>query len=439
MSRLTELTQFSGTIADDDNLYMVDVSDTTDNAAGSSFKVRADTFRQYFSGNNVVSVNSKSDFPAPSGGVITLADNTTYVIHGVIDIGSDRIVVGSGTAIQGVNRFTDFLSYSGTGVMLTATANHTITECGLICPNGQVLSLVGSGSETAVYTNSYILSCNIVGSVAGWRTLSLRSFSVVAVADTGASGLLFAGACSSFQMSNSLWQGVAGLVCIDLFSATFDRIQITGGNRFVTGATTNAIGGLPNSGNLNAGGVGLITGNLFDADGSVLSPDITQDDLQWQLEGNAGLQNSYFYGCLTKDATSTTAITQNVYTPVTGTTTDCRGGVGRWQQSADNMLQDLSVTPQLTKLEAIVQGAKATGSGSDTYAMKIYRDQGTGTWTAIDESINTAEISTTGGGMVSSAIVVPVVNEKFAVYITNTTSGVDFDVSSMKLEAFKVS
>ena len=37
--RITDLTEFSGTVASDDWFEMVDKSDTTDNAAGSSFKV----------------------------------------------------------------------------------------------------------------------------------------------------------------------------------------------------------------------------------------------------------------------------------------------------------------------------------------------------------------------------------------------------------------
>jgi len=37
--RITDLTEYTGTVADDDWFEMVDKSDTTDNAAGSSFKV----------------------------------------------------------------------------------------------------------------------------------------------------------------------------------------------------------------------------------------------------------------------------------------------------------------------------------------------------------------------------------------------------------------
>ena len=48
-----------------------------------------------------VFVNSKSDFPTPSSGVITLQDNYTYFICSTVDLLGDRLVAGDNTTILG--------------------------------------------------------------------------------------------------------------------------------------------------------------------------------------------------------------------------------------------------------------------------------------------------------------------------------------------------
>ncbi len=54
----------------------------------------------YFA-SNTVQVNSVSDLPAASAGVRTLTASTRYVINASIDIGSDKLVMQNGTAIEG--------------------------------------------------------------------------------------------------------------------------------------------------------------------------------------------------------------------------------------------------------------------------------------------------------------------------------------------------
>ena len=50
---------------------------------------------------NYVIVKALSDFPAAVSNVITLADNATYQISGTIDLGSNRIVMGTRNSIIG--------------------------------------------------------------------------------------------------------------------------------------------------------------------------------------------------------------------------------------------------------------------------------------------------------------------------------------------------
>jgi len=234
----------------------------------------------------VTIVNAKSDFPDPDvSNVINLLDGETYLISGNINIGGDRISFGIGSAIIGSNRFTDFITYTGTDTLFTATSQHKIEEIGIIASLAQVFDLSGTTSETAVYTNSYIVSCDSVGTIHDWRTIVFRSFSVVG-ATTG--GLTFTGDIEAFDMTNSYWSdGVAGTM-LDLNGATFDRVQVLSGNRFNVLGGVTAIDGAVDNGNLNAGGRGLIEGCIFEGAGTYLN-NITTQDTQWTMQGNAGI------------------------------------------------------------------------------------------------------------------------------------------------------
>ena len=51
--------------------------------------------------SNFVFVASSADFPAPVGGVITLAASTIYYVTGTVDLLGDRLVSGENTALVG--------------------------------------------------------------------------------------------------------------------------------------------------------------------------------------------------------------------------------------------------------------------------------------------------------------------------------------------------
>ena len=63
-----------------------------------------------------VIVQTASDFPAPSGGEITLVDNTSYVIDGVVNI-ADTIVPALNNSITSFSFSTHELNYTGVGSM----------------------------------------------------------------------------------------------------------------------------------------------------------------------------------------------------------------------------------------------------------------------------------------------------------------------------------
>ena len=84
--------------------------------------------------------NHLDTLPAAITGVITLANNTTYTLVGATNIGTDRIVFGSNSAIRGLDPQNDIITYTGTGDMLTATdVNLIIDNIGVSCANGTLI------------------------------------------------------------------------------------------------------------------------------------------------------------------------------------------------------------------------------------------------------------------------------------------------------------
>lgn len=75
---------------------------------------------------NTVQINQLSDFPAPSGGVITLLPATVYRINADIDLGANSLLMANGTAIIGETAQGNTLTSSNvTTINTTATGFST--------------------------------------------------------------------------------------------------------------------------------------------------------------------------------------------------------------------------------------------------------------------------------------------------------------------------
>lgn len=150
---------------------------------------------------NHVLVKVKADLPAPSGGVITLADNTAYEINGTIALGTDRIATGVSNIIYGVDKSDDILTYTGTSNMISSTNKDIIVSKVTLVANGlgsKVFSLIGTGTGTERLEISECIIANSVnvGSVTGgFATIVFRNNLVTGCAQgfevSGTNGDLF--------------------------------------------------------------------------------------------------------------------------------------------------------------------------------------------------------------------------------------------------------
>ena len=101
---------------------------------------------------NIVRVNSDTDFPTAVTNVITLADNTIYLVSGAINIGSDRLVMGSNTFLTGTYAGTDSITSTTAGAIVTATNVHfKFREIRIIATSSAGFDLNGTTAENALF------------------------------------------------------------------------------------------------------------------------------------------------------------------------------------------------------------------------------------------------------------------------------------------------
>ncbi|MBI4931016.1 MAG: hypothetical protein HY841_09660 [Bacteroidetes bacterium] len=120
--------------------------------------------------DNFVLVKSASDFPAPVGGVITLATSTLYEINGTISL-SDKIDLNN-TTIVGLDHDYDKLIYTpSSGELFTGSKGGILMELTLTAANaGAKLFNVDAGGtdQDIVIEECHITGCNNVGLLKGF-------------------------------------------------------------------------------------------------------------------------------------------------------------------------------------------------------------------------------------------------------------------------------
>lgn len=265
-----------------------------------------------------VLVGAKSDFPAPSAGVITLAVDTEYFLTGDVSIGTDRLDLANDSNIRAQSSGLATLTYTGTGIMFTGVGiSSKISQIRIDCPNGTLLNIDGSGTGIFQMLNMTIGIADKLGTL---TNLSGSQFFSILFGSITTNGLLFTGSHGAF-LGSSLLVTLAGGTLLDLGTATFDAFSLT--NSFPTvAAGATMIAGAVGSANINTGGFGTVGNVVMEGAGTPLSG-ITVDDVQWQFSLNNTIPDTKPDALLSFNTPTTTTIAA-VNTPVliTGTWTD---------------------------------------------------------------------------------------------------------------------
>ena len=348
----------------------------------SAFEKTNDNFTELYGDKleNVTYINSVDDFPAPVGNVIELVqtpnESRTYIIASkTIDIGVNTFSVTDGAiVIRGEHRTGSQISSTSNSAPLFYSRTSSLFHefIGVQCASTDFLDFDGGGVgtlNTYASQNLILFSCLSGGTIANTFVTSLRVATVVSATN---SGFTWSGACGQLNMSNFLALGWANTL-LDLSTATFDIVDISVGNRFISPSGTTTLSGLASNGNLNADGRGIVENSLFNGLGTSLSG-ITTDDTQWFFGANI----------FTDGTTKNSEVKGDTYLSASQTVSVGLAGT-YYGIGGSNWLSDISrrftttTSGQLTYIgkegvDVIITGAatlEKSGGGSDNICMKV--------------------------------------------------------------------
>lgn len=265
-------------------------------AGGSSVLLEVDTNRDTgvpFDPSGVVVpqnrivVNSKDDLPSPVGGVITLSGGIQYLFGNDVDLGADRLVLGSGTSIAGLETISITISYSGTGDLLTwVDATVTVRNIAFSLPSGRLFNGTNSGQVIRMQ-DVVVVNCDRIGVFSGTPIPRFTFFTCLNVV---AGGIDFgASTVPNLLYGPGLTNITAGIL-FDLGTATFDTLTINAADVDL-GAGATFLSGLASSGNINTGGIGAVNDCRIDGAGTILSG-VDPQDVRWEFNGSDDIQDT---------------------------------------------------------------------------------------------------------------------------------------------------
>lgn len=315
--------------------------------------------------SNSVIVKTAGDFPAPSAGVIALADSTSYIIDGNVST-ADRFAVGNDTSILSLDTTVNSLTYTGVGTMFTGVnKNLLVNNVGIACPNGTLLNMSDSAPKKSTLTIfqgirfGTVKSLGTVQDLFSFRLLSSQYNAITA------SGLNFVGDFA--QIVHNLFAVVSNIgTFINLGSATVDYLDIDNFD-FVHGAVGAGsifLSGIANSGNINTGGSGGIQdGRLFGPGTDLVN--ITVEDVRWHFQDNNRIQDSMpdAMGYLSGNTTATVINTINTPVAVAGTWTSERAS--HFTVAANGEIEYIGEKPSVHPIDISATIHAASGVNKD--------------------------------------------------------------------------
>jgi hypothetical protein len=251
--------------------------------------------------SNVVIVNQMSDFPTPVAGVITLANDTGYLVSSNLTT-TDRFVSGGNTVVFGSDRFVGSLTYTGAATMFTSIDNSFhVKDLTLSAVSGQMFDVSSSIPGKLFLFDNSTATAKDFGTLSGMAGTRLSNLTL----QQTATGFVWSGFAPVFLASGILADVQAGSL-FDINTATFDSFACTAcfntlaaGTFFISGTTA--------SGNMTADNLGSVDNCRFFGLGTPLE-NITPNDAQWQFSGNDHIADTRPDGLLSIDGPLTVAI-----------------------------------------------------------------------------------------------------------------------------------
>lgn len=210
--------------------------------------------------DNYVIVKTLSDFPAASGGTITLDENTLYEVNGTITL-SQSIDV-NGAYLIGKDTNEDVLNYTGNSALFTGSANASFRNITFNNSNsGSLFNLTAFSTNSLIAQSVVVNGFSSVGTVEGY---GLVFFNVVQYLNNS-DGITYTD-ISNLLLNNMGWQPSNG-GSYETFTGTFEFIQkVSGFTTVGSGATGLDVGSNPTVSN------GALKSVVFSGVGNYVNP-----------------------------------------------------------------------------------------------------------------------------------------------------------------------
>jgi hypothetical protein len=384
--------------------------------------------------NNIVIINDLDDFPAASGGVITLDDNITYYISNNI-VTADRFECGTNNIITSNNPFANALIYTGVGDMFTGVNVSFAVDRGVIsCPNAQPFnfSATAGNSPTFGLNLTTIAQCQKCGTFDNLRSINITNTGFFDCSD----GFTISGADNWDTIAVNrlrLDGGTSVFTGFDLTTSLHRTFEIS--NYVILGGSgTVGMSGLANSANIEPDFISTVSQCEFTSGVTPLSG-ITIDDIRFSFLSNSGLQDS------TIDANPylTTATTVTINTIGTYE----KINQGNWLASEESRLSvstDGDVTNLMEKPVKIQINGSVTlekiGGGADLLTARlVYNDLPNDPQSIITE-LGTDNTNPTNIGLVGIFNLNP--GDSISIYVANQDSTANVIVNYAKFALLRV-
>lgn len=249
-----------------------------------------------------VLISQESDFPTPSGGVITLANDTDYFLINDVSL-ANRFVFGTNTQIRSTSTVIGTLTYTGTGIMFSGEDINIRLRNITIATTNSAASFFAVTSSTSAGIG-ILFADNVIFSGATFGSISCRILSLNQVALILSVGGITITATTSdvVSITGATWIQSAG-IGLNLGAAVISSISVT--EIFATVASgATLISGLVNSGNISTTGKGSVIDLTFGGAGTELV-NIGPDDTRWQFFDNNTIINTRTDGLISLQGNTT--------------------------------------------------------------------------------------------------------------------------------------
>jgi len=359
-------------------------------------------------------VNSKSDFPTPSGGVITLADGVTYFITKTIDLTGDRLVAGNNTVLIGGSSENCFLISTGLSASTALISSvYSLPMRNLSITHGTALNLDGTGNSTAAldWFGVNFTDCATVGTIKTYSNFIMSDCALL-----NSANMTFDGTIGTVGFVNCLFSGIAAQTTLN-FPST---LTITRRIRAIYSSFVAFGGGTAIY--VDPAAIVPVESYILDtinmSGGATYTAGVTYTDNRAFFSNCKGIVNSSEIGqaYYTNNTVQNPIATQNVFEKILGTTT-----ASTINQKFDHTNNRLTYTGGLARSFKIT--AAISANSVTTQAVTILtRVAKNGTTIAESESQATTSATGRNENFFSQAIVELNTNDFIECFITNATN-----------------